>query len=109
VIQKLSKIRQKDNETVIQYVSRCAEILLKLKTKTDVLDANMQLQLNAVETAAHNGIEETLRVTNTREIKQKPTITLNVISRFRLVARFKAEIRAGLIKKEGTAHNNCIN
>jgi hypothetical protein len=30
VIQKLLETRQKDNETVIQYVSRCAEILLEL-------------------------------------------------------------------------------
>ena len=32
VTQKLPEIRQKDNETVIQYISRCAEILLELKT-----------------------------------------------------------------------------
>jgi hypothetical protein len=37
VIQKFPEIRQKDNETVIQYVSRCAVILLELKAKTDVL------------------------------------------------------------------------
>ena len=30
VIQKLPEIRQKDNATVIQYTSRCAEILLEL-------------------------------------------------------------------------------
>ena len=38
VIQKLPEIRQKDNESVIQYVSQWAEILLELTTKTDVLD-----------------------------------------------------------------------
>jgi hypothetical protein len=27
-----------DNESVIHHVSRCAEILLKIKTKTDVLE-----------------------------------------------------------------------
>ncbi len=31
VIQKLPEIKQKDNESVNQYVSRCAEILLELK------------------------------------------------------------------------------
>ena len=33
VIQKLPEIRQKDDETVIDYVSRVAEILLELKSK----------------------------------------------------------------------------
>ncbi len=36
VIQKLP-----DNEIAMQYISRCAEILLELKTKTDVLDVKM--------------------------------------------------------------------
>ncbi len=55
---KLPEIRQKDNETVIQYVSRCEEILFELKTKTDVLDVNVQLQLNDAKTATYNGIKE---------------------------------------------------
>jgi hypothetical protein len=29
--QKLPEIRQKDNETLVQYVKRCAEVLLGLK------------------------------------------------------------------------------
>ena len=33
VIHKLPEIRQKDNETLNQYVSRCAEILIELKAK----------------------------------------------------------------------------
>ena len=66
VIQKLPEIRQKDNETVNQYVSRCAEILLELKAKTDVLNMNMQLQLTAEETAAYNAIDEALRIRITR-------------------------------------------
>jgi hypothetical protein len=36
-----------ENETAMQYISRWAEILLELKTKTDVLDVKMQLQLMA--------------------------------------------------------------
>jgi hypothetical protein len=43
VIKKLWEIRQIDNESVIQYVSQSPEILLELKTKTDVLDVKMQL------------------------------------------------------------------
>jgi hypothetical protein len=71
VIQKLPKRRQKDNETVIQSVSRYAEILLELKTKKYVLYVNMHLQLTAAELAANDKIDEALRVRITREIKQK--------------------------------------
>jgi hypothetical protein len=75
--------------------------LLKLKTKSDAVEAHMQLQLNAAETAANNGIEEALRLGITREIKQKvQALTFNIISGFHLIAGFKAEIRAGLIKME---------
>ena len=52
-IQKLPEIMQTDNETVVQCIGRCAEILLELKTKADVLDINMQLQINGIETAAY--------------------------------------------------------
>jgi hypothetical protein len=102
VIQKLPEIRQKDNETVIQYTSRCAEIFLELKTKSDAVKANMQLQLNAAENPAYNGIEEALRLRITRDIKQKAqALTFKIFSGFHLIVSFKAEIRAGLMKKEG--------
>ena len=62
----------------------------------------MQLQLNAAETAAYNGIEEALRVRITREIKQKTqALTFNLISGFHLIAGCKAEIRVGLMQQEG--------
>jgi hypothetical protein len=102
VIQKLPEIQQKDNETLIKYICRCAEVLLELKTKSDAVKANIQLQLNAAETAAYNGIEEALRIRITREIKQiAQVLTFNIISEFHLFAGFKAEIRAGFMKKEG--------
>ena len=102
VISNLTEIRQKDNESVIQYVSRCAEILLELKTKTDVLEANMQLHLNDADTALYTGIEATARARITSEIKLRTEAhTFNLISGFHLIAGFKAEIRAGLMKKEG--------
>ena len=102
VIQKMPEIWQKDNETVIQYISRCAEILLELKSKTDIADMNMQLTLSAEETAAYNGIEAALRARITREIKMKSQeLTFNLISGFHLIACFKAEIRAGLMKRDG--------
>jgi hypothetical protein len=62
VIQKFPEIIQKDKLAVIQYVSRHAEMLLELKTSTDVLLINRQLQLNAAETAAYNEIEKALTV-----------------------------------------------
>jgi hypothetical protein len=68
VIQKLPEIRQRDNETVIQYVSRCAEVVLELKTNPDILDVNVQLQLKATKTAAYNETEEAFRVRITRKI-----------------------------------------
>jgi hypothetical protein len=45
------------------------KILLELKTKTDAVEANMQLQLNTAETATYNAIEETLSLKITRGIK----------------------------------------
>jgi hypothetical protein len=102
VIQKLQEIRQKYNVTVIQYICRCAEILLEFKTKSDAVEANMQLQLNAAKTAAYNGIEEALRLRKNREIKQKAqALTFHIISGFHLIAGFKAKIRAGLMKNKG--------
>jgi hypothetical protein len=74
--------------------------LLELKTKSDAVEANMQLQLNTAETSTHNGIEEALGLRITREIKQKTQdLTFNIISGFHLIAGFKAEIRVGLMKK----------
>ena len=102
VISKLPEIRQKDNESVNQYVSRCAEILLELKAKTDVVEANIQLTLTDEDTALYTGIEVAARARITREIKLKTqAILFNLISGFHLIAGFKAEIRAGLMKKEG--------
>ena len=71
VISKLPEIRQKDNKSVIQYVSRCAEILLELKAKTDVVEANIQLTLSDEDTALYTGIEAAARARITREIKLK--------------------------------------
>jgi hypothetical protein len=52
----------------------------------------MQLQPNAAEPAAYNGIEEALRLRITREIKQKAqALTFNIISGFHLIAGFKAK------------------
>jgi hypothetical protein len=45
--------------------------LLELKTKSDAVEANMQLQFDASETTTYNGIEEALRMIITRKIKQK--------------------------------------
>jgi hypothetical protein len=42
-------------------VSQCAEILLELKTKTDIIDINMQLQLPKEDTAIYTGIKEAAR------------------------------------------------
>jgi hypothetical protein len=62
----------------------------------------MQLQQNIALTAAYSGIREALRVRITREIKQKTqALTFNLISGFHLIAGFKAEIGAGLVKNEG--------
>ena len=62
----------------------------------------MQLQLNAVETAAYNTIEEAPRTRITREITQRASVlSFNLIIGFHLLAGFKAEIRAGLMKKKG--------
>jgi hypothetical protein len=83
VIQKWPDIRQKDNESVIQYVSQCTECLLELKTKTDVLDSNVQLQLTAADTAVYKGIEETVRIRITREFRiRTQALTFNLISGF---------------------------
>ena len=61
VIQKLPEIRQKDDETVIDYVSLVAEILLDLKAKTDISEINMQLQLSDVATASYTGLNEAVK------------------------------------------------
>ena len=62
----------------------------------------MQLTLNAADTALYTGIEEAARARITREIKLRTqTLTFNLISGFHLIAGFKAEIRAGLMKREG--------
>ena len=68
----------------------------------------MQLQLDASETTAYNGIEEALRLRITKEIKQKAqALTFNIISGFHLIAGFKTEIRAGLMKKGRSVNLNC--
>jgi hypothetical protein len=60
----------------------------------------MQLQLNNTETGSYNGIEVALRVTIAREIKQKTqALNFNFISIFHLIAEFKAEILAVLLKQ----------
>jgi uncharacterized protein YqgV (UPF0045/DUF77 family) len=71
VIQKLPEILQKDNESVIQNVSRCADILLGFRTKTDVHEVPTQLQFNTTEKVAFDAIEEAVRTRITRETKQK--------------------------------------
>jgi hypothetical protein len=76
VIQKQPEIRRTDNETVMQNLNRCAEIILGLKPKTDVLEVNLQRQLNTAETGAYSGIEGALSVRITREIKQKTSISI---------------------------------
>ena len=101
VIQKLPEIRQKDDETVIDYVSRVAEILLDLKAKTDISEITMQLQLSDVATAGYTGMDEAVKNLINKEIKkQAQTLTFNLISGFHLIAGFKADIRAGLMKKQ---------
>ena len=63
---------------------------------------NMLLTLNDAETAAYNAIAEPLRTRITREIKVKSQeLTFNLISGFHLIAGFKAEIRAGPMKRDG--------
>jgi hypothetical protein len=60
----------------------------------------MHLQLTSEGTAAYNSIEEALRVRITKKIKMiTQAFPFNLISSFHLIAGFKAEIRAGLIKK----------
>jgi hypothetical protein len=103
--QKLPEIRQKDNESVIKYVSRCGEILLELNRKTDGLEVKMQLQLTTELTATHN-INEVLRVRITREIKMKTqAVTFNLI--IHLIARFKAEIITWTNENRRISHNHC--
>jgi hypothetical protein len=63
---------------------------------------NIQLQLTAADTEIYTGIEKAARIRITREIKMKTqALTFNLISGFHLIAGFKAEIRADLMKKEG--------
>ena len=45
VIQKLPEIRQKDNDTVNQYFSECAKIILELNENPDITGLLMNLQL----------------------------------------------------------------
>jgi hypothetical protein len=53
-------------------------------------------------TSTYNRIKEALHVRITREIKQKtPALKFNLISGFHCITGFKAEVRAGLMKKEG--------
>ena len=47
-------------------MSGCAEILLELKTKTDSLKVNTQLQSTDADKAVYTGIEEAARVIITR-------------------------------------------
>jgi hypothetical protein len=76
--------------------------LQELKTKSDAVEAKMQLQLNTTETARYTGTEEAPRNGINREIKQKAqALTFNINSSFHLIARFKAKLCAGLMKKEG--------
>ncbi len=77
VIQKLPEIKQKDDEFVIDYVSRVAEILLDLKANTDVIDINMQLQLSDIATAGYTGLDEAVRNEITWEI-QKTSSNINL-------------------------------
>jgi hypothetical protein len=56
---------------VNQYKSRCVEILLDLKSKTDILDVNIQLQLTDAYVAVYTNMEEAARIRITREIKRK--------------------------------------
>jgi uncharacterized protein (DUF2235 family) len=65
VIQTLPEIRQKDNESV-QCVSRCVEVQLEVRIKTDVLKVPILLQFNAAEMVAYNAIEEEDRTRITR-------------------------------------------
>ena len=79
----------------------CSNYII-IKSKTDILDVNMQLRVNAAKTAAYNGIEEASRIRITTEIKQKTlALTFNLISGFHLIAGLKAEIRTDLLKKKG--------
>ena len=62
---------------------------------------NMQLQLSKGATEAYTSIDDAFKNEITREIKkQTQALTFNLISGFHLIAGFKAEIRAGLMKKQ---------
>jgi hypothetical protein len=62
----------------------------------------MQLQLTDADTAVYTGIEEAARIQITSKIKMRTqALTFNLISGFHLIAGVHAEIRAGLMKKEG--------
>ena len=71
VIQKLPEIKQKDDEKVIDYVSRVAEILLDLKAKTDISEINIQLQLSAAATATYTGLDEAMKMKSPKKLKNK--------------------------------------
>jgi hypothetical protein len=62
----------------------------------------MQPQLTDADMAVYTKMEEAARIRITREIKIKTqAFTFNLISGFHPIARFKAEIRAGLMRKKG--------
>ena len=59
------------------------------------MEVNMQLQLTNADTAVYTSIDETARIRIKREIKiRTEALKFNLISRFHLIAGFKAEIRA---------------
>ncbi len=83
------------------YVSRCAEILLELKTKTDILHINCPLKLSATDGAIYMGIKEAATTHIAQEVKLRAqTLPFNLISGFDLMSGFRAEIRSELIKKQ---------
>ncbi len=85
-----------------KYVSWCAEMLLESKSKTDILDVNMQLQLTDEDNVIFMGMEEAARTWITQEIKiRTQALTFNLISGFHLIASFKAKIISELMKKQG--------
>jgi hypothetical protein len=101
VVQKLPEIKQKENKSVNKYLSRCAEILFELKTKTDISNIHCPLKLSAANGAIYMGIEAAARTRITQEIKLKAQIlTFNLISGFHLIACLRAEIRSELSKKQ---------
>ena len=55
------------------------------------MEVNMQLQLTNADTAVYTSIDETARIRIKREIKiRTEALKFNLISRFHLIAGFKA-------------------